>query len=197
MAHRRRRKSRAGAVSRTERPEKVQQPVPAGVTSGGWTLLAHPLFLSQLERLTDRATREAASRQGTEGPATKLLGHILDLVFEKIPQDPGGSTYRHGGALGGGHKQWFRAKTGNGRFRLFFRFHSTHKIIVYAWLNDDQSLRTRGARTDAYGVFARMLNAGNPPDDWEKLVAAASAAGNTARLRRARERQSARKGKGI
>ncbi len=81
--------------------------------------------------------------------------------------------YRHGGAIAGGHREWYRAKTGNGRFRLFYRFDSRTMIIIYAWLNDDDTLRTYGSRTDAYAVFARMLDDGNPPGTWDELLAAA------------------------
>jgi len=45
-------------------------------------------------------------------------------------------------------------------------------VIVYAWLNDDRTLRQEGARTDPYAVFARMLGRGQPPTDWDELVAA-------------------------
>jgi toxin YhaV len=55
---------------------------------------------------------------------------------------------------------------------LFFRYDSRAKIIVYAWVNDEKSLRTYGARTDAYAVFSKMLTNGNPPHDWDDLLAA-------------------------
>jgi toxin YhaV len=42
-------------------------------------------------------------------------------------------------------------------------------------VNDENSLRTYGAKTDAYAVFAAMLATGNPPDDWHALLAAARA----------------------
>ncbi len=44
-------------------------------------------------------------------------------------------------------------------------------MIVYAWVNDEDTLRTYGSRTDAYAVFARVLETGNPPDDWDALLA--------------------------
>lgn len=155
-----------------------------GEKVNGWFLLAHPLFLDQLERLTTTAEKEAAGNGG-ERPATKLLAHVLDLVFEKIPQNPGNPAYRHGGTLGGGNREWFRAKTGNGRFRLFFRFSSTSQVIIYAWLNDEHSLRTYGSKSDAHAVFASMLEEGNPPTGWPALYAAASETEAAARLRRA------------
>jgi toxin YhaV len=43
--------------------------------------------------------------------------------------------------------------------------------LIYAWVNDQQTLRTYGSRSDAYAVFAAMLKNGNPPDDWQSLLA--------------------------
>lgn len=48
-------------------------------------------------------------------------------------------------------------------------------MIVYAWVNDRDTLRKAGAKSDPYAVFARMLAAGNPPDDWPALLATAQA----------------------
>lgn len=146
------------------------------LTVNGWIIRAHPLFLDQLERLTAAVERETAKADGV-GQSTanaKLLSAIHALIFDRIPADPTASHFRQGGTLGPDRKHWFRAKFGNGRFRLFFRYSSAAKIIIYAWVNDDQSLRTYGARTDAYRVFACMLDDGNPPDDWPMLMKAAS-----------------------
>jgi toxin YhaV len=145
-----------------------------GVEAFGWTILAHPLFLDQIERLVAAVEAEASGLTGQAGPNAKLLAHLLDLAFEKIPRDPGNTAFRQGGTLGDDRKHWFRGKTGNGRYRLFYRFQSGARIIVYAWVNDENSLRTYGSSTDAYAVFAKMLNAGNPPDNFDSLVAAAS-----------------------
>ena len=153
----------------------------AGVEVMGWTILAHPLFISQIETLLVAADREDGSTHAP-GPNTKLLAHLLDLAFDKIPRDPGNAAFRHGGTLEGDRRHWFRAKTGNGRYRLFYRFQSTARIIVFAWVNDETSLRTYGSATDAYAVFARMLDSGNPPDDWNSLIASASTPRATTRL---------------
>ena len=64
---------------------------------------------------------------------------------------------------------WFRAKF-FGRFRLFFRNDSRSRIIVYAWVNDERSLRQRGGKNDPDEVFRRMLASGNPPNEWAALV---------------------------
>ena len=42
--------------------------------------------------------------------------------------------------------------------------------------------RMYGARTDAYRVFARMLDSGNPPDAWGDLVKAAEDPATARRL---------------
>lgn len=140
----------------------------------GWTILAHPLFLGQLSRLAAAsAAEQSAPEAGAHGPNTKLLAHVVDLAFDAIPRDPGHRKFRLGDTLGTKRTHWFRAKTGNGRFRLFFRYHSSARLIVLAWINDRESLRTYGSPTDAYRLFGKMLDAGNPPDSWEALVEAA------------------------
>jgi len=140
----------------------------------GWTLFAHPLFVGQLEKLAAAVEREQAKHPDTYRSTAnaKLLAAIRKLTLNVIPADPADASYRQGNTLGPNHRHWFRAKFGNGRFRLFFRYNAAAKIIVYAWVNDDQSLRTYGAKTDAYHVFAKMLGTGNPPDDWQALVKA-------------------------
>lgn len=142
----------------------------------GWQLFAHPLFLDQIEKLAAAVEKaQAKDPRGWQKSANaKLLAAIRQLVFETIPQDPTRPEYRQGGTLGDARKHWFRAKFGGGRFRLFFRYSSSAKVIVFAWVNDENTLRTYGAKTDAYAVFRKMLDGGNPPDDWSALVAAAS-----------------------
>lgn len=146
------------------------------IVVNGWQLFAHPLFLDQLETLTGAVERVRAKdpRGWRKNANAKLLAALRQLAFETIPQDPSRSEYRQGGTLGDDRKHWFRAKFGAGRFRLFFRYSTRAKIIVFAWVNDDTTLRTYGAKSDAYAVFRKMLDKGNPPDDWAALLAAAS-----------------------
>ena len=40
------------------------------------------------------------------------------------------------------------------------------------WVNDLKTLRAYGSKTDAYKVFAGMLDDGNPLDDWNELLKA-------------------------
>lgn len=146
------------------------------IVVNGWQLFAHPLFLDQLETLTGAVERARAKdpRGWRKNANAKLLAALRQLAFEAIPQDPSRSEYRQGGTLGAARKHWFRAKFGAGRFRLFFRYSTSARIIVFAWVNDETTLRTYGAKSDAYAVFRKMLDKGNPPDDWSTLLAAAS-----------------------
>lgn len=153
----------------------------------GWRLIAHPLFLDQLEKLEAAVARQRErDPRGWRGSANaKLLEALRQLVFEVIPQDPARPEYRQGGTLGGDRKHWFRARFGGGRFRLFFRYSTSARIIVFAWVNDETTLRTYGSRSDAYAVFRKMLDKGAPPDDWAALLAAANDPGARRRLRKA------------
>jgi toxin YhaV len=101
--------------------------------------------------------------------ATKRLSAITQLAFDTIPQDPTRSEYRQGNTLGGQHKHWFRAKFFQ-QYRLFFRYHAGSKVIVFAWVNDDQTKRAFESSDDAYRVFRKMLESGHPPDDWDQLL---------------------------
>ena len=154
--------------------------------AGDWTILFHPLLLDQIERLVPAAEQERAKQKpdAPDGPNTKLLAAIRHLVFQEVPEDPSRPKYRHGGTLGETTRHWFRAKFGNGRFRLFFRYRRDAGLIVFTWVNDGETLRTYGSSTDAYAVFARMLGSGNPPDEWEALVRSASSPGVVERAER-------------
>ena len=137
----------------------------------GWTVFAHPLFLDQVWALVQQV--ETLKQKDPVGfrkkNAAKRLAAITKLAFAVIPQDPSSPEFRQGGTLGEAHKHWFRAKFFQ-QYRLFFRFHRASKVIVLAWVNDDDSKRAYESSDDAYRVFRRMLSSGHPPDDWEQLL---------------------------
>ena len=153
----------------------------------GWTIYAHPLFLDQLEAMIEAV--EKARKKDAKGykkkRAAKLLAAVLKVAFEDIPSDPTRDAYRQGATLGDEYKHWFRAKFLQ-QFRLFFRYQQSAdtKIIVLAWVNDDSTLRAYESANDAYAVFRKMLNRGNPPDDWTKLAELARAPEARRRLRK-------------
>lgn len=140
----------------------------------GWMLLFANAILDQLSTLSEAVERaRRADPRGYRGNANvKLLAALAKLMFEVIPADPARPEYRLGNTLGTAYRHWFRAKFFN-RFRLFFRYDSRAHIVVYAWVNDERTLRQHGGRNDPYEVFGRMLASGNPPNDWAALVKSA------------------------
>jgi len=86
-----------------------------------------------------------------------------------VPLNPAAPQYLQGNTLGRAYRHWRRVKIGR-RFRLFFRYDLASEIIVYAWVNDSETLRSAGSKTDPYSVFSKMLSRGYPPDDWDELV---------------------------
>lgn len=130
----------------------------------------------QLQKLTTAVERDRAKDPETysKKPNAKLLKAIATVALDRIPSDPTNQRYQLGDTLGPENKHWFRDKFGNGRFRIFFRYDSKAKIIIYAWVNDDTSLREYGAETDAYAGFAKMLAGGQPPNTWDELLATCS-----------------------
>ena len=137
----------------------------------GWSIFLHPLFHQQITQFREQVDklRQKDPAGYVNKNASKRLAAITRLAFEIIPQDPGRAEYRQGLTLGSEHKHWFRAKFFQ-QYRLFFRFHTSAKIIVYAWVNDEDTLRAYDNKEDAYRVFRKMLDSGNPPASWDALL---------------------------
>ena len=139
----------------------------------GWTLLFHACISAQLQKL--HAASERAKQQDPNGfdanANVRLFNALSKLIFEAVPSDPNREEYRQGNTMGPAFRHWRRAKIGR-RFRLFFRFDSKSKIIIFAWVNDEKTLRSSGGKNDPYAVFKRMLAKGHPPDDWVTLISA-------------------------
>lgn len=156
----------------------MKQSASAPLVVNGWAIFAHPVFLDQLETLTQQveAYRQKDATGYVKKNATKRLAAVAKLVFEVIPQDPSRPEYRQGNTLGAERKHWFRAKFFQ-QYRLFFRYHAQSKVIVFAWVNDEDSKGAYESNDDAYRVFRRMVESGHPPDDWDALLAQARAIG--------------------
>jgi toxin YhaV len=113
---------------------------------------------------------ERADPQGFRShPSTKRLAAIFRLITDIIPTNPNSPEFRQGNTMGSANRHWFSAGFYE-RYRLFFRFRSDARAIVYAWVNDEDTLRARGGRNDPYAVFSRMLEGGQPPGDWDQLL---------------------------
>jgi toxin YhaV len=139
----------------------------------GWNLLFHDCLIEQIQKLQVASQRaQAQDPHGFESNANfKLFNALSQLMLETVPSDPNREEYRQGNTMGTAFRHWRRAKIGR-RFRLFFRFDSKTKIIIFAWVNDENTLRSSGSKGDPYAVFQKMLQRGHPPDDWAALVSA-------------------------
>lgn len=137
----------------------------------GWYVVAHPLFIQQIEALALQVESLKAKYPDTykTKKATKRLAAIKQLILEDITVDPSQSKFRQGDTLSDSYKHWFRAKFYQ-QYRLFFRYDSNLKVIIFAWVNDDNTLRAYDSKSDAYKVFKGMLDSGAPPDDWNTLL---------------------------
>ncbi len=136
-------------------------------------MLFHECLIEQLRELQVASQRaQAQDPEGFESNANfKLFNALSQLILETVPREPNRDDYRQGNTMGPGFRHWRRAKIGR-RFRLFFRFDSKTKIIVFAWVNDESTLRSSGSNSDPYAVFQKMLQRDHPPDDWDALVLA-------------------------
>ena len=142
----------------------------------GWSLLFHDCLIEQLQKLKSASDRARASDSiNFEANANVKLYHALSqLILETVPGDPSREEYRQGNTMGVDYRHWRRAKIGR-RFRLFFRYDSKAKVIIFVWVNDEHTLRSAGSKSDPYAIFQKMLDRGNPPDDWVALLAASKA----------------------
>ena len=138
----------------------------------GWNLLFHECLSDPLQKLYAASLRaQQQDPQGFESNTNvRLFAALSKLIFDVVPSDPNREEYRQGNTMGVTFRHWRRAKLGQ-RFRLFFRFDSKTRVILFAWVNDENTLRSSGSKSDPYTVFQRMLERGHPPDDWAALVA--------------------------
>lgn len=140
----------------------------------GWGLFYFRLFKERLDGLERDVM--ALAEKDPEGfvshPKVKLLKAVVDNVRQEVPRDPDDRGYRLGKTLGDQYTDWRRVKKHGlpPRYRLFFKFASVKKSIVYAWLNDEHTLRKEGDKNDVYEVFKRMLRRGEVPSRFEDLL---------------------------
>jgi len=140
----------------------------------GWRLYAFEPFAERLTALKREVERlRAKDPPGyRRHPTSVLLASVYKTITEVVPSNPDRPDFRVGHTLGSGYAHWRRVKRGlPARYRFFYRFSSKPvQVIVYAWLNDEATLRKAGAKTDVYGVFQRMLARGEVPSDIDALI---------------------------
>lgn len=135
----------------------------------GWDVRCHPNFAEILTTLYNVVSD--LKNKDPEGyrnhPKARLLSRVYKIITEEIPSDPFHPRYLQGNTLGPNYREWKRAKFE--RYRLFFKYSSNSKLIIDAWLNDDDTLRKSGSTTDPYKVFKRMLERKVMQDDFALL----------------------------
>jgi toxin YhaV len=140
----------------------------------GWRLYAFEPFAERLAALKKEVERlHAKDPEGyRRHPTTVLLASVYKAITEVVPANPDQPEFRVGHSLGPQYAHWRRVKRGlPSRDRVFYRFSSKPvRVIVYAWLNDEATLRKAGAKTDVYAVFQRMLARGEVPSDIDALA---------------------------
>ena len=140
----------------------------------GWRLFYFRAFATTLSELEASVTKLAKLNPTSykAHPKTRLLASIYQAITQSVPADPDHPSFRLGKSLGSAFTNWRRVKNGlPDRYRLFFRFASKSvKIIVYVWINGEDTLRKAGAKTDVYATFQRMLERGEVPTSIEELL---------------------------
>lgn len=102
----------------------------------GWILLFHDCIVEQLQKLYAAAERVQRSDPAVyESHANvKLLRALTQLIFEVVPDDPARDEYRQDRLRGPEQRHW-RSKRFGGHFRLFFRYDSRSRAIIFAWVS--------------------------------------------------------------
>ena len=139
----------------------------------GWRLFYFPLFKDRLDGLEQEVTKlaQADPKGFIHHPQAKLLKKVIDAVETEVPMNPTAAKFQLGNTLGPSNRHWRRVKDRlPPRYRLFFQFASTDHNIVYAWLNDAETLRKENAKTDVYVVFKKMLEQNKVPTDYRMLL---------------------------
>ena len=141
----------------------------------GWNLLFHEGLIVQLQKLQTAAKKaKAQDPQGFESNANlKLFNALAQLMLETVPSDPSRDEYRQGNTMGPAFRHWRRAKLGR-RFRLFFRFDSKTRIIIFMAMMEAQTyLAKRQARADLNAFDAVMARTGGePPREGDRILPA-------------------------
>jgi toxin YhaV len=142
--------------------------------ANGWQLFYFKLFqaaLGELEQAVTKLARQNPSAYKSH-PKTRLLASVYKAITQTVPANPDHAGFRLGKTLGGEYANWRRVKNGMPeRYRLFFRFASRPaQLIVYVWLNNEDTLRKAGSKSDVYGAFKRMLARGEVPSSINALL---------------------------
>ncbi len=133
-------------------------------TKNNYFLKAHEIFFQRTVELNDEVkalSRKLKPEELQQHETVKLAHRVYKATLDIIPENPDPPSYRLTADL----KQYRRYKQGLGRYRLFFAFSNTPKIILYLYLNDRTTLRKAGDRNDPYERFKTFVRRGSVSHD--------------------------------
>lgn len=129
-----------------------------------YLLKAHEIFFQRTVELNNEVKalrRKLSGEELKQHETVKLANRVYKATLETIPENPDHPAYRLKGDL----KKYRRYKQGLGRYRLFFAFAHTPKVILYLYLNDRASLRKEGDKNDPYERFRNFVRQGRVSHD--------------------------------
>lgn len=129
-----------------------------------YVLKTHEIFFQRTVELNNEVKalrRKLSGEKLKQHETVKLANRVYKATLETIPENPDHPAYRLKGDL----KKYRRYKQGLGRYRLFFAFSNTPKLILYLYLNDRASLRKEGDKNDPYERFRNFVRQGRVSHD--------------------------------
>ena len=139
----------------------------------GWDIYFFKIFEKQLLNLKEEVSelKQKDPLSYKNNTKTKFLKRVYEAITTVPSLGPNHPAFFLGKTLGNKHKEWRRVKSPlPSRYRLFFRFSTKKSLINYAWLNDANTLRKEGSKTDVYAVFKQKLANNEVPSRLDELV---------------------------
>ncbi|MGR3176554.1 MAG: type II toxin-antitoxin system YhaV family toxin [Candidatus Anammoxibacter sp.] len=124
-----------------------------------YLLKTHEIFFqrtAELNRQVAELKKTLTPNELTRHETVKLAARVYKATVKRIPSDPNRPEYRLKGEL----KRYRRYKQGLKRYRLFFSFSTKFRIILYLYLNDENTLRKQGGKNDPYKKFKKLTEQG-------------------------------------
>lgn len=128
-----------------------------------YLLKYHELYYQRIQELKSRVKELKAQltpEQFAQHEAVKLAVRVRDAEKEAA-DDPNRREYLLRDEL----RKFRRYKKGLGRYRIIFCFSSDPPIIIFLYLNTEQSQRKAGSGRDPYEEFKGLLRRGRVSHD--------------------------------
>jgi toxin YhaV len=111
-----------------------------------------------------------------EQPATKFRATINRCIREIIPRDPNNAAELRQSKTLGGQSPLVQGEVPRALppFLSLFKQRKSNRLCL---VNDENTLRKAGSKTDPYNVFRTMLDAGNPPGTMAELLPVSAKSG--------------------